>query len=190
MSFFDAPNTTYTFRLKIERNDQTILETAIVKKADAAELAKAKKTIQRLLNEYTPAIQPPKAAQAPELAQNSPAPAPAVEQQPEDLAEFATSPRAHGRPSQGAKGMLRLRCKECGNTFGTFLREYQPAVLCKCGRSIDLTAPLATYHFTCPYCECERFGKTNLEDPEITVRCKCGGDIDLRWNPRAIEYQN
>lgn len=86
--------------------------------------------------------------------------------------------------------MLRLRCKECGNTFGIFLREYQTEVLCRCGHSIDLTAPLAKYHFTCPYCEREKFGKTNLEDPEITVRCNCGGDVDLRWNPKAREYQN
>lgn len=45
---------------------------------------------------------------------------------------------------------------------------------CKCGHPIDLTAPLARYRFTCPYCEKESWGQTNLEDPDITVRCKCG----------------
>lgn len=101
MNIFDTLNTTYTFRLQIERNDRTILETAIAAKADAAEVAKAKNAIQQLLNEYTPTIQPPKPVPAPEPAQadtqpqaepeaqDSPAQAPEAEQRPEDTAEAA-----------------------------------------------------------------------------------------------------
>ena len=97
---------------------------------------------------------------------------------------------AQVKKSDGAKGLLRLRCPACGNVFGTFLRERQSGVAYKCGHSIDLTAPLARYRFTCPYCEKETWGLTNLEDPEITIRCKCGGDVDLRWVPAVKEYRN
>lgn len=201
MNIFDTLNTTYTFRLQIERNDRTILETAIAAKADAAEVAKAKNAIQQLLNEYTPTIQPPKPVPAPEPAQadtqpqaepeaqDSPAQAPEAEQRPEDTAE-AAAPRAYERPPRGAKDLLWFHCKKCGDTFGTFLRARQTEVPCKCGRQIDLTGHLGRYHFICPYCQHEGWGMTNSEDPKITVRCKCGGDVDLRWNPKAREYQN
>lgn len=205
MSIFDGLTQTYTFQLRIERNGQTILDTAIAAKPNAAEMAKVKKTIQRLLNEYTPAIQPSKPTTAPEPVQpdtpaqpepegqGGPAQAQEMEQQPEGPAEDAVpqgAGPAHERPPQGTRGLLRLRCGECGSTFGTFLRDFQTEITCKCGQPIDLTAPLARYHFICPYCEKETRGRTNLEDPEITIRCKCGGDIDLRWNPKEREYQN
>ena len=66
-------------------------------------------------------------------------------------------------------------------TFGAYIKR---------GHHIDLTIPLARYHFTCPYCEKKTFGRTNLEDPNITIRCKCGGSIDLCWVPKAKEYRN
>lgn len=87
-------------------------------------------------------------------------------------------------------GLLRLRCPACGSTFGTFLREYKTQFPCRCGHAIDLTVPLSRCRFTCPYCEKEYRGQTNLEDPAILIRCKCGGDVDLSWNPKAREYQN
>lgn len=71
------------------------------------------------------------------------------------------------------------------------MRERQSEVDCRCGHHIDLTAPLARYRFTCPYCEKEAWGKTNLEDPEITARCPgCGEEVKMRWNPSEREYQN
>ena len=66
-------------------------------------------------------------------------------------------------------------------TFGAYIKR---------GHHIDLTIPLARYHFTCPYCEKKTFGRTNPEDPNITIRCKCGGSIDLCWVPKAKEYRN
>lgn len=66
-------------------------------------------------------------------------------------------------------------------TFGAYI---------KCGHHIDLTIPLARYHFTCPYCEMERWGWTNLEDTNISVKCKCGGTVDMQWTPKAKEYRN
>lgn len=202
MSYFDGFTPTYTFQLRIERDDRIILDTAIAAKGDADGVAKAKKTIQRLLNEYTPVIKPPVQAKDPEPEQTAPA-LPEPENSggsaqdpdddppvPEETAEPLPPPRTHERPPQGARGVLRLHCRACGNTFGTFLRDYQTEIACRCGQPIDLTAPLAMYRFNCPYCEKESWGRTNLEDPEITVRCKCGGDVDLRWNPKAREYQN
>lgn len=56
MSLFDGLIPTYTFRLQIERSDRTILDTAIVARATADEVAKAKKNIQRMLNQYTPSV--------------------------------------------------------------------------------------------------------------------------------------
>ena len=112
------------------------------------------------------------------------------EETPEKTPTPAGGGQTSDKRSEGAKGLLRLYCRECGNTFGTFLKERQSEITCRCGHQIDLTAPLALYRFTCPYCQHEGWGKTNSEDPEITIRCKCGGDVDLRWVPKAKEYQN
>lgn len=85
MSYYDGLCPSYTFRLSIEREDRQMLDVAITAKGEAAELNRAKKTIQRLLNENTPKIEPgpipapeigseavpvadsPAAAEAPEL---------------------------------------------------------------------------------------------------------------------------
>lgn len=198
MSYFDGFTPTYTFQLRIERDDRIILDTAIAARADADGVAKAKKTIQRLLNEYTPVIKPPVQAKDAEPEQAAPVlPEPedsgTPDQDPDDdppVAEETAEPLPNEKPPQGARGLLRLHCKECGNIFGTFLRGYQTEVACRCGQPIDLTAPLARYHFTCPCCEHEGYGKTNLETPGIEVRCKCGCDVNLLRNPKAREYQN
>ena len=88
MSLFDGFAPTYTFRLQIERSDRTILDTTITTKVDANEVAKAKKTIQRLLNEYIPVIKPPVQVKAPELEQTA---APALSE-PEDSGGPAQNP--------------------------------------------------------------------------------------------------
>ena len=192
MSFFDGLTPTYTFRLQIERSDRPILDTEITVKGTPDEIAKAKKSVQRLLNDHTPTPKAPEPVPTPAPEADAPAlPEPeaqatATEQQQDTPAEDAIT----RKPPEGARGLLRLRCPECSNTFGTFLREYQTEVDCKCGHLIDLTAPLARFRFTCPCCQQEGFGKTNLEDPEITVRCKCGEEVALEWRPTAKEYQN
>ena len=53
------------------------------------------------------------------------------------------------------------------------MRSRQSEIACRCGYHIDLTAPLARYRFICPYCEKETWGRTNLEDPEITEEFIC-----------------
>lgn len=197
MSYFDGLMPTYTFRLQIERSDRTILDAAITAKAAPDELTKAKRSIQRLLNEYAPAAVIPVPTQPPEQVAAQP-PEHAADQ-PEQLAEAAlpqstsgveSTPRTDRKLPVGAKGLLRLHCSECGNIFGIFLKERQREILCKCGHRIDLTVPLAQYRSICPYCEKETWGQTNLEDPEITVRCKCGVDIELRWASKEKEYRN
>ena len=108
--------------------------------------------------------------------------------------EEAPAPAGGGQTSdkrpEGARGLLRLYCRECGNTFGTFLKELQSEITCRCGHHIDLTVPLARYRFTCPHCGKESWGKTNLEDPELTARCICGEDVVMRWNSKEREYQS
>jgi len=190
MSFSIKLPQTCTFSLHIDQGDRTLVDTTIEVNTTAKDIAKAKKTIRRLMNEYAPVIETPRAAASepvpPEPNLGSQAPI-APTNLPEPEAAPVPPPE---KKLEGVRGLLQLHCKECGRTFGTFLREPQTEVLCKCGHSIDLTAPLARYRFTCPYCEREGFGKTNLEDPEITIRCKCGGDVDLHWVPKAREYQN
>lgn len=200
MSFFDGLTPTYTFRLQIERSDRPILDTEIIAKGTPEEIAKAKKNVQRLLADYTPTFKAPEPVPTPAPEADAPAlpepeaQAPAAEQQQQDKPAEATAPQRTApvvtRKPVGARGLLRLHCPECGNTFGTYLREYQEGMDCKCGHHIDLTGQLGRYRFTCPYCEKETWGLTNLEDPEITIQCKCGGDVELRWNPKAKEYQN
>ncbi len=174
----------HTFSLCIERSDRVLVDTTVEVKATAEEIAKAKKTIQRLMNEYAPVAKAPAPADDPvEPEMESQAPTGSPEQ------KGATDPPPEKKP-EGARGLLRLHCPECGNTFGTFLREYQTEIECKCGHHIDLTGQLGRYHATCPYCQHESWGKTNSEDPEIEVQCKCREMVTVRWNPDAREYQN
>ena len=195
MSYYDGLTPTYTFRLQIERSDRTVLDTAITTKASREEMIKAKKSVRRLLDEYAPL--PPVLTPAPDLP---PAPDPESEEKTGcedgsyDRPEKTPTPAGGGQTSdkrpEGARGLLRLYCRECGNTFGTFLKERQSEITCRCGHQIDLTAPLALYRFTCPYCQHEGWGKTNSEDPEIEVQCKCREMVTVRWNRDAREYQN
>jgi len=190
MSFSIELPQTYTFSLFINQGDRTLVDTTVEVNATAEGIAKAKRTIQCLMDEYAPAIETPQAAALepvpPEPNTGSQAPI-----NPTDLPdpETASVPPPEKKP-EGVRGLIQLHCKECGRTFGTYLREPQTEVLCKCGHPIDLTGQMGKYRFTCPYCEKETWGRTNLEDPDITVRCKCGGDVDLHWVPKAREYQN
>ena len=153
MSFSIELPQTYTFSLCIDQGGHTIVDTTVEVPDTREGIARAKRTVQRLMNEYAPT---PKAPEPPE----------------------------------GARGLLHLHCPECGNTFGTFLREYQTEMMCKCGHPIDLTGQLGRYHATCPYCQHESWGKTNSEEPVVEVRCKCKEMIRLQWVPEAREYQN
>ncbi len=183
MSYYDGFTPTYAFSLRIERSDRVLVDTTVEVKGTTEEIAKAKKTLQRLMNEYAPVIEaaiskPPESAPENQIPVDTTDP---PEPTPDSIPE---------KKPEGARGLLQLHCKECGRTFATFLREHQTEVACKCGHQIDLTVPLANFTYTCPYCEQTRWGKTNLEDPEITVRCKCGGDVNLRWAPKSREYKN
>lgn len=190
MSYYDELTTTYTFRLQIVRNDRTIIDVAITATAVPDGIAKAKENIQRMLNEYTPAIKvrEPESTRsletaAPILPEPESQEAPAADCRPDEPEKTAAPHQSITRTAvkkpDGVKGLLRLRCPECGNTFGTFLREYQSEVECKCGRRIDLTAPLEKYRFTCPCCEKETWGITNIEGADISIKCKCDMDVNL-----------
>lgn len=61
MNFYDGLTPTYTFRLQIERSDQSVLDTEIVVKETQDEVTKAKKNLQRLLVDFSPTIKIPKA---------------------------------------------------------------------------------------------------------------------------------
>lgn len=181
MSFSIELPQTYTFSLCIDRGGHTIVDTTVEVPDTREGITRAKRTVQRLMNEYAPT---PKAPDPAGLNPES--------QPPADLlpaAETAPTPPPE-KKSEGARGLLRLHCPECGNTFGTFLREYQTEIECKCGHHIDLTGQLGRYHATCPYCQHESWGKTNSEEPVVEVQCKCKEMIRLQWVPEAREYQN
>lgn len=90
-------------------------------------------------------------------------------------------------PKGTAYGVLRLRCPKCGDVFGRFLREASASVTCRCGGEVQLDN-LTRYEFTCPCCDFEAHGRTNLEDPEITVPCKCGNPVTMEWDRNKRMY--
>lgn len=180
----NGPNPYYTFHLCIERDDRTILDAAVDAGVSAEGISKAKKTIQRLLNEYTPDIKAKSKASAaaeepvlPELPEAVPVPAP----------EIGAAPPA--RAPEGIKGLVSLRCGGCGDTFSTYLKEPRSEFRCKCGHYIDLTSNMARYHFTCPHCQKKNWGMTNIESADMIVACKCGRKVELLWDHEAKEYQ-
>ena len=90
-------------------------------------------------------------------------------------------------PPVGAKGLMFLRCPKCKDEFVQFLREPQTVHECrKCGAKIPLDA-LARFEYTCPDCKKTSYGRTNIEDAEITNQkfsCVCGRSIPkLTWDP-------
>lgn len=114
----------------------------------------------------------------------------------EDAEKAKASPPAGAEPKRvqrkeihkgTAYGVLRLRCPKCGDVFGRFLREPSASVTCRCGGEVQLDN-LTRYEFTCPCCDFEAHGRTNLEDPEITVPCKCGNPVTMKWDRNKRMY--
>lgn len=90
-------------------------------------------------------------------------------------------------PPVGTKGLVFLRCPKCKDEFVQFLSEPQTVHECrKCGAKIPLDA-LARFEYTCPDCKKTSYGRTNIEDAEITNQkfsCVCGRSIPkLTWDP-------
>lgn len=82
---------------------------------------------------------------------------------------------------------MLLRCPKCKSEFVQFLREPQTTNECrKCGAKIPLDA-LARFEYTCPGCKKTSYGRTNIEDAEITNQkfsCVCGRNVPkLTWDP-------
>lgn len=109
MSLFDGLIPTYAFHLQIERSDRTIIDTTIIAKATADEIARAKRTVQRLLTEYTPTIKAPEQVPTPPPESDTPAlpepeaQDPAADQRQDEPAEAAAPPRAPPRYRQRSR---------------------------------------------------------------------------------------
>ena len=186
----------------VKRGDNTVLDIAVEAVDTPESIRKAMNTVRRAMTNYIFADKAqsahlstqPTASSAEQATAAEPAtpPDPAdSDQEPDTQPTPAIAPVPKlGKPLEGMRGLVHLRCEECGKPLTTFLKFKQQKITCRCGYSIDLTKPLARFHYTCPYCEMERWGWTNLEDPTISVKCKCGGMIDMQWVPRAKEYRN
>ena len=210
MAYFDGFAPTYTFRIMIERSDRPVLDAAFTTKGTPKEIQKVKRSIQKLLREYPQAsektlpeegyptddaseeVGQPDTIQKEVYESETTLSGEADQEEEMDLeatpAQDSTTTRTHF--VEGARGLLRMCCPDCGKTFMVFLKDFQTEVSCNCGHSFDLTLPLAKFQYVCPYCENERYGRTNSEEALIQIRCKCGGDVDLEWNPKTKEYRN
>jgi len=160
----------YMFRLCIEQERDSILELAVGAADTAESVAKAKKTILKLLDEFSPEF----AAPTTRLNLST----------QEDNSEMKPEPTMRN----GVKGFILLRCQACGNTFKLFQREPKKRVFCKCGHCVDLAVPLAHFQCTCAKCGKQSWGKTNIEEASIEVRCSCGNPITLNWYPEDRQY--
>ena len=184
MSYYDGFAPAYTIRLQIEREDRMILDTAITVKQSGDEIARAKKHIRKLLDDYAPIAKPADTEpQESSIAE--------TESEPEEPETPAPEPPPETEDTQpGVKGLICLVCPDCKDSFGIFLHNYKKDATCKCGHLFNLRQPLARFRFICPYCGKEVWGKTNSEEADLTVRCWCGKDVILTWNPAAKEYRN
>ena len=205
------PDERYIIGGYIKRGDNTVLDIAVEAIDTPESIRKAMNTVRRAMTNYAPktmsitidADQAQTAHVSAKVAvstagQTDAASEPATvslpaatgqEPDPQPTPAIAPAPRPD-KPLEGVRGLLHLRCEECGKPFTTFLKMKQQEIACRCGHVTDLTKPLARFHYTCPYCEMERWGWTNLEDTNISVKCKCGGMVDMQWVPKAKEYRN
>lgn len=185
----------FTFRVSIRKNEQeTILDTA-VSGSTPEEVAKAKATVTRLIDAYSPFASIPaplEPGMVMELEADDPDNQAPIDPLEHPAAATGKTPMEiiKARPKRKAiKGAIFLHCPECGRSFGTFIKDPTDAVECRCGHSIPLDN-VARYAYDCPCCERRRFGWTNLEDPEIVQKCVCGNEVALTWNKSAKEYQS
>lgn len=193
------PTERYTFGAYIKRGDNTVLDIAVEAINTPESIRKAISTVRRAMTSHAPDVTPiviaadkiqsahtvAQAAAAPEPATTPTSAASSQEQKPQSPTILKPD-----KPLEGVRGLLHLRCEDCGKPLATFLKFKQQTITCRCGHTADLTKPLARFHYTCPYCEMERWGWTNLEDTNISVKCKCGGTVDMQWTPKAKEYRN
>lgn len=193
------PTERYTFGAYIKRGDNTVLDIAVEAINTPESIRKAISTVRRAMTSHAPDVTPiviaadkiqsahtvAQAAAAPEPATTPTSAASSQEQKPQSPTILKPD-----KPLEGVRGPLHLHCEGCGKTLATFLKVKQQAITCRCGHTADLTKPLARFHYTCRYCESERWGLTNVEDADISVKCKCGGMVDMQWEPKAKEYRN
>ena len=193
------PTERYTFGAYIKRGDDTVLDIAVEAINTPESIRKAISTVRRAMTSHAPDATPiviaaDKDRSAHTSAQAAAAPEPATTPTTAASGQEQKS-QAHpilkpDKPLEGVRGLLHLHCEGCGKTLATFLKMKQQTITCRCGHTTDLTKPLARFHYTCPYCEMERWGLTNLEDSTISIKCKCGGTVDMQWTPKAKEYRN
>lgn len=205
------PDERYIIGGYIKRGDSTVLDIAVEAIDTPESIRKAMNTVRRAMTNYAPNTTPiiiaadqaktahtaarvaiPVAEQAVAAPEPTTPPlAAASDQEPDSQPTPATTAdHKPDKPLEGVRGLLHLRCEECGKPFTTFLKMKQQEIACRCGHITDPTKPLARLRYTCPYCEMERWGWTNLEDTNISVKCKCGGMVDMQWVPKAKEYRN
>ncbi len=177
----------YMFQLHIAQDGEAIVDVIVGANAVPEEIGKAKKTLRRMLDEFTPKIEALSLFQPDLPAQ----PAPRLVEEASSSAVLAPAiirrPKSSG--AKGAKGLMILHCETCGDIFVTVLKGSEQELTCKCGSRIDLTRPMASFRYICPCCEKKTWGKTNVEEPDFETRCLCGNKIRLVWVVKDKEYR-
>ncbi len=112
--------------------------------------------------------------------QPKPTPAPAPKQTSEDSEIY--QPKGH-------KGMLRITCPKCKETFYKFTWKRLNEVECNCGNMVQLD-DVVPAKFYCPNCEKEYKQLTNSTEAAISSNCGgCHYDMTSTWNAKKHRYE-
>lgn len=91
--------------------------------------------------------------------------------------------------TDGYKGLLALKCPDCGQTFVVFGRAATKTAHCRCGSEIPLEN-LTRVHCKCPKCGEYRYYWTNRTEPSFEMNCgacRAMCDVEYSWKHRVYK---
>ena len=92
--------------------------------------------------------------------------------------------------TDGYKGLIVLKCPNCGKQFVVFKREPVQSVLCRCGAEI-LFDDIARVHHKCPKCEEFRYYWTNRKELRFEMACgACHAVSDVEYSYKHQMYKS
>lgn len=91
--------------------------------------------------------------------------------------------------ADGYKGLLALKCPDCGQMFVVFERAATKTAHCRCGSEIPLEN-LTRIHCKCPKCGEYRYYWTNRTEPSFEMNCgacRAMCDVEYSWKHRVYK---